>query len=114
MIEALACGTPVIARPCGSVPEVLSDGVTGYIASEVDELVAALGRVDRLSRRQCRQEFEQRFNVEVMVDQYERIYAQLIDAAAARPAWKGPALSSDGPDRDSIVTGSVPGATTTT
>ncbi len=47
MIEAMACGTPVIARPCGSVPEVMRNGVTGFIASEFDDLVAAVKKVDQ-------------------------------------------------------------------
>ena len=79
MIEALACGTPVVARPCGSVPEVLQQGVTGFMASEVDDLVAAVKKLDTLSRERCRQEFEQRFSVEHMVEGYEAVYHKLID-----------------------------------
>ncbi len=82
MIEALACGTPVIARPCGSVPEVIRPGVTGFIAREVDELVAAVGNVDSISREQCRREFEERFTSEVMVAKYERVYQRLIEQKA--------------------------------
>jgi glycosyltransferase involved in cell wall biosynthesis len=78
MIEAMACGTPVIARPCGSVPEVLRDGVTGFIAAEVDAMVAAIKKVDMLSRQACRDEYEHRFSVEVMAEKYERIYRELI------------------------------------
>jgi glycosyltransferase involved in cell wall biosynthesis len=78
MIEAMACGTPVIARPCGSVPEVIRNGVTGFIASEVDEMVAAVKKVGSLSREACREEFERRFSVEVMAEKYERIYRELI------------------------------------
>ena len=78
MIEALACGTPVVARPCGSVPEVIRPGVGGFIADGVDDLVAAVGNVSRLSRERCREEFEQRFTVETMVDGYEEVYQQLI------------------------------------
>jgi glycosyltransferase involved in cell wall biosynthesis len=77
MIESLACGTPVIARPCGSVPEILRDRLTGFIASSVDDLVAAVRRINEISRRQCREEFETRFTVEVMAANYERIYYQL-------------------------------------
>jgi glycosyltransferase involved in cell wall biosynthesis len=79
MIEALACGTPVVARPCGSVPEVIRPGVTGFIAREVDELAAAVGKIDSISREQCRREFEERFTSEVMVAKYERVYQRLID-----------------------------------
>jgi glycosyltransferase involved in cell wall biosynthesis len=77
MIEALACGTPVIARPCGSVPEVLRHGVTGFIGSSVDELVAAVYKIGEISRQKCRDEFERRFTAEVMAANYERVYYQL-------------------------------------
>ncbi len=80
MIEALACGTPVIARPCGSVPEVLRHGVTGFIAAEFDDLVQAVKNVDTLSREVCRKEFETRFTADVMAAQYERIFRDLISA----------------------------------
>jgi glycosyltransferase involved in cell wall biosynthesis len=80
MIEALACGTPVIARPCGSIPEVIRDGVTGFIVKSVDEMAAAVRKVEKLPRQQCRAEFEHRFTAEIMVDNYEQIYRQLIEA----------------------------------
>jgi glycosyltransferase involved in cell wall biosynthesis len=79
MIEALACGTPVIARPCGSVPEVLRPGVTGLVAKEIDQLVAAVERIDSISRERCRLEFEERFTAQVMVDKYEAVYHALLD-----------------------------------
>ncbi len=79
MIEALACGTPVVARPCGSVPELLSDGTTGYIADSVDELTKAVRKLGTLSREACRAEFERRFTVEQMADRYERIYVDTIE-----------------------------------
>jgi len=78
MIEALACGTPVIARPCGSVPEVIRPGIGGFIADRVEDLVAAVGKASQLSRERCRQEFEERFTVDIMVDRYEEVYQQLI------------------------------------
>jgi len=79
MIEAMACGTPVIARPCGSVPEVLRDGVTGYIADSVDQLAAAVRKIQDLSREACRAEFERRFTVEHMADGYEQVYLDTIE-----------------------------------
>jgi glycosyltransferase involved in cell wall biosynthesis len=79
MIESFACGAPVITRPCGSVPEIVADGRTGYIASSVDELVDAVKRVDRLSRAECRAEFEARFTTVHMAARYEELYASLID-----------------------------------
>jgi len=79
MIEAMACGTPVIARPCGSVPEVLRPGVTGLIASGIDDLVRAAAQIGKLSRQACREVFEKRFTSEVMAANYERVYYRLID-----------------------------------
>ncbi|MBV8138152.1 MAG: glycosyltransferase family 4 protein [Deltaproteobacteria bacterium] len=78
MIEALACGTPVIARPCGSVPEVLRNGVTGFMASSVDDLVHAVQAAPTISREKCRKEFEARFTVDVMAANYERLYGQVL------------------------------------
>ena len=80
MIEALACGTPVIARPCGSVPEVLRNGVSGLIATEFDDLVKAVRNIERVSREGCRKEFETRFTAEVMATRYEHIYLDLMGA----------------------------------
>jgi glycosyltransferase involved in cell wall biosynthesis len=80
MIEALACGTPVIARPCGAVPEVIRPGITGFLAREIDELVAAVGKIDSIPRERCRREFEERFTSEVMIAKYERVYHRLIGA----------------------------------
>jgi glycosyltransferase involved in cell wall biosynthesis len=77
MIESLACGTPVIAWRRGSVPEVLHDGVTGFIVETVEEAVAAVGRIVQLSRAGCRQEFERRFDVRRMAQDYVRIYRTL-------------------------------------
>ena len=78
MIEALACGTPVIARRCGSVPEVIEHGVTGFIADGVEQLVAAVEQVGTLSRVECRGQFERRFTVDSMVDRYEEVYLRLM------------------------------------
>jgi glycosyltransferase involved in cell wall biosynthesis len=79
MIEALACGTPVIARPCGSVLEVIRPGITGFVEKETDQLVAAVARIDSISRERCRLEFEERFTAQVMVDKYEAVYHALLD-----------------------------------
>jgi glycosyltransferase involved in cell wall biosynthesis len=78
MIEALACGTPVIAWRRGSVPEVLEDGVTGYIVDSVDEAVTAAQRIDRLSRTTCRNVFEQRFDASRMARDYVAIYRDML------------------------------------
>lgn len=79
MIESMACGTPVIARPYGSVREIMRHGVTGLIAHDIDEMVAAVKRIETVSREACRAEFEARFAVDVMAARYERLYEQLID-----------------------------------
>ena len=74
MLEAMACGTPVITRPCGSVPEVVQDGVSGFIGDSVADLVDAVDRLDTIDRAGCRRHFEHRFSVSHMVDGYERLY----------------------------------------
>jgi len=86
MIEALACGTPVIAYRHGSVPEVLEDGVTGWIVAGQDEAVQAIERVSTLSRTRCRQTFEARFSVTRMTQDYLRIYQQLLERRTERTA----------------------------
>jgi glycosyltransferase involved in cell wall biosynthesis len=77
MIEALACGTPVIARACGSVPELIVPGRSGLIADTVDELALAARSVDRIDRAACRREAEARFSAERMADGYEAVYERL-------------------------------------
>jgi len=74
MTEAMACGTPVLALRRGSVPEVVEDGVTGFVRDSEDELAAVAHDVDRLSRRACRDRVERHFSVEVMTDGYEAVY----------------------------------------
>jgi len=85
MIEAMACGTPVVAWRCGSVPEVVEDGVTGFVVESVPEAVHAVDRVKTLDRARIRRRFEERFSVERMVTDYLAIYETLI-AGASRPA----------------------------
>ena len=78
MIEALACGTPVIAWPHGSVPEVLEDGVSGYLCTEIEQAVQAVGRLGALDRRRCRAEFERRFTAERMARDYVDVYERML------------------------------------
>jgi glycosyltransferase involved in cell wall biosynthesis len=94
MAEALACGTPVIAFREGSVPEVLEDGVTGYIRHFESELVEAVGQLDKLDRLACRQTAERRFSPQAMTDAYERVYLRLL-RAAREPSGPTRALSAD-------------------
>lgn len=83
MIESLACGTPVIAFRNGSVPEVLRDGETGFIVDTVEQAVAAVGKIDTLSRAQCRREFEQRYSARRMAQNYGKLYARLMGGERA-------------------------------
>jgi glycosyltransferase involved in cell wall biosynthesis len=87
MIEALACGTPVIAWQHGSVAEVLDHGVTGFLSDDIGAAVRAVKRLDRLSRQVCREAFEKRFTSDRMAEDYVAIYERLIQerAASARP-----------------------------
>lgn len=78
MIEAMACGTPVIAFRSGSVPEVVEDGVTGFIVENAEEAIAAVHRLDRLDRRGIRARFEERFSAQRMARAYEAQYEKLI------------------------------------
>ncbi|MCA1569519.1 MAG: glycosyltransferase family 4 protein [Chloroflexi bacterium] len=82
MIEAMACGTPVIAYPFGSVPEVIRHGVSGFIVDGIDEMVEAVGRLDSVSRQGCRREFEERFTAERMARDYVALYEHLAAEAA--------------------------------
>jgi glycosyltransferase involved in cell wall biosynthesis len=84
MIEALACGTPVVARPFGSVPEILRDGVSGFIESDIDGLVDAVSRGSSLSRHECRAEFEARFTTDIMATRYENLYYRLLRRGKVR------------------------------
>jgi len=74
MIEAMACATPVIAYACGSAPEVVEDGLTGFIVRNEDEAVAAVGRLRRLDRGAIRRRFEERFTATAMARRYLDIY----------------------------------------
>jgi len=78
MIEAMACGTPVIAYRSGSVPEVVEDGVTGFIVENEEQAVRAVGELGRLDRRVVRARFEARFSASRMAREYERAYRGLI------------------------------------
>lgn len=77
MIEAIACGTPVVAFPRGSVPEVVDNSESGFIVRDIDEAVAAIGNIQRLSRKKCRRVFERRFTASRMAKDYMKIYERL-------------------------------------
>jgi glycosyltransferase involved in cell wall biosynthesis len=77
MIEAMACGTPVIAWPAGSVPEVLDDGVTGFVVDSIDGAAEAVDRAATLDRRRCRAVFEERFGIDQTAHDYLAVYRRL-------------------------------------
>jgi glycosyltransferase involved in cell wall biosynthesis len=81
MIEAMACGTPVIARRRGAVPEVVDEGVTGFIVDDVAGAMAAVGRVGGLDRRAVRARVAERFSRDRMVDDYLRVYERILSGA---------------------------------
>ncbi|MBV9570478.1 MAG: glycosyltransferase family 4 protein [Alphaproteobacteria bacterium] len=78
MIEAMACGTPVIAFNRGSVPEILENGLTGFVVDDVEQAVGAVGRADSLDRKRIRQQFERRFTVDQMTTKYLDVYGRLM------------------------------------
>jgi glycosyltransferase involved in cell wall biosynthesis len=84
LVEAMACGTPVVALRRGSIPEVVADGVTGFVVDDVASMCEAVERVDELSPEVCRARAESQFDVPRMVDEYLAAYARIL--AATRPA----------------------------
>jgi glycosyltransferase involved in cell wall biosynthesis len=77
VIEALSCGTPVLAWPHGSVPELIEPGVTGWIVDSIDAAVEALAQADAIDRATCRAVFEKRFTAERMARDYVAVYKHL-------------------------------------
>ena len=78
MIEAMACGTPVVAFPCGSVPEIIQDGTNGFLIKTVEEAVRAVRNIDHIDRLECRRYFEDNFTDERMAAKYLDVYKRLI------------------------------------
>jgi glycosyltransferase involved in cell wall biosynthesis len=84
MIEAMACGTPVLAYRAGAVPEVIDEGITGMIVDNIDQARIALVQVAALDRRGVRRRFEERFTARRMANDYVRVYRSLVHHAAHR------------------------------
>jgi glycosyltransferase involved in cell wall biosynthesis len=96
MIEAMACGTPVIAMNCGAVPEIIDDGVSGFIVKDEAEAIAAVGRLGQLSRAAVRAQFDARFTARRMAEDYVALYRTL--AGEDRIVVRG--VSQDLPPKD--------------
>jgi glycosyltransferase involved in cell wall biosynthesis len=104
MAEALSCGTPVVARRCGSVPELVSHGLTGLIGETDEELAQLCREAGAIKRSLCRQEAVYRFSVEAMTLGYERAY----DGVIAGAGWTSPPAYSS--RSETLVAGLEPGA----
>ena len=88
MIEAMACGAPVIAFNRGSVPEIVEDGVTGFVVEDETSAAAAVREVATLSRSVVRRRFEERFTARRMAEDYLRLYRRMAERESARPRFK--------------------------
>jgi glycosyltransferase involved in cell wall biosynthesis len=84
LIESMAAGTPIIAMNLGSVPEIVSDGISGYICNNVAECIAAVSRIPEISRSGCREYVTRRFGVEQMATGYMAVYEDLLAEKFAR------------------------------
>lgn len=83
MVEAMACGTPVAAMNCGSVPEVVADGVSGFVCRSLPQLIDSVSRAAALDRNRCRAYAEERFSAGMMTDGYESVYRQVLAPVTA-------------------------------
>jgi glycosyltransferase involved in cell wall biosynthesis len=88
LIEAMACGTPVLAYRRGSIPEVIEHGVTGLISESLAEMTRQVEGIPLIDRRRCRQVFEERFTVEQMVRNYVQMYHQIVNEPHVFPGQK--------------------------
>ncbi|MCL6648115.1 MAG: glycosyltransferase family 4 protein [Chloroflexi bacterium] len=96
MVEAMACGTPVLATRRGSAPEIIEPGVTGFLGQSEDELVAAIADIPSLSRLTCRLVVEARFSAEAMARNYERVYEDVIERFIVPVSPVAPPLAGAG------------------
>jgi glycosyltransferase involved in cell wall biosynthesis len=103
MIEALACGTPVVATPAGAAPEIVDDGITGYLRRRAKGLAAALWAAASLDRAACRTAALTRFSATRMVDDHVRLYRHMV--AASRSAQPDESWASFDPERTDVVAG---------
>jgi glycosyltransferase involved in cell wall biosynthesis len=92
LIEAMACGTPIIAYAHGSVPEIIEHGKTGFVVNSMDKAVEALRNIHLISREECRATFEKRFSDIVMAQNYMRLYERTLPKQSARAIHLTPAF----------------------
>jgi glycosyltransferase involved in cell wall biosynthesis len=85
IIEALACGTPVIATPRGAAPEIVDEGVTGFLARDVDGLTAAMARAGEIDRHACRRAVKERFSMARLAQDHLELYGRLLGRPGVRP-----------------------------
>ncbi|HKR80081.1 MAG TPA: glycosyltransferase family 4 protein [Nitrospira sp.] len=93
LIEALACGTPVLAYRRGSIPEIIEHGTTGFVSENLTEMVAAVERIGQIDRQRCRASFDQRFTADRMARDYVALYERIIEE---RVALAGPRIHALG------------------
>jgi glycosyltransferase involved in cell wall biosynthesis len=96
MIEAMACGTPVIAYRRGSVPEIIEDGVSGFVVDEMDEAVRAVERAAGLNRARCRRAFEERYSATRMARDYLKVYRHILEGRRSAVPRERKAVAADG------------------
>jgi glycosyltransferase involved in cell wall biosynthesis len=84
MPESMAAGVPIIAADLGSCREVIADKLTGYLVNNVDEAVEAVGKIDSIDRKKCRQHVEENFTIDCMVSAYEKVYEQIFQHQAQK------------------------------
>ncbi|MGE3977967.1 MAG: glycosyltransferase, partial [Nitrospira sp.] len=87
LIEALACGTPVVTYRHGSYPELIDHEATGFLCRDEQEMVQAARRIDEIDRRRCRQAFEERFTAERMAKEYVQLYERMLQEASASESF---------------------------
>ena len=93
MIEALACGMPVVATPFGAAAEIVEDGVSGFLRRDLDGLTAALRDIDRIPAEACRARVESRFSADEMLGRYDRLFAMLAGGRAGTRTGRGSSCS---------------------
>ena len=89
MVESMAAGVPVIAMDLGSCREVVSDGETGFLVNDLGQAVEAVEKIPQISRQACRQRVEENFSMDIMVENYEKVYHQIFELEASKLRIRG-------------------------